>query len=57
MSDPGTGPGKQSSQPRGATVLEQIGGIRGLIYSSLPVLVPLLALPPLDHQLDGTVGE
>lgn len=39
MSDPGTGPGKQSSQPRGTTVLEQMGGIRGLIYSSLPVLV------------------
>jgi len=39
VSDPGTGPDKQSSQPRGTAVLEQMGGIRGLIYSSLPVLV------------------
>lgn len=39
MSDPGTDPGTQSSPARGAAVLEQMGGISGLIYSSLPVLV------------------
>lgn len=39
MSDPGTDPGTQSPPARGAAVLEQMGGISGLIYSSLPVLV------------------
>lgn len=39
MSDPGSDPGTQSSPARGAAVLEQMGGISGLIYSSLPVLV------------------
>ena len=39
MSDPGTEPGEQSSQRRGTAVLEQMGGFRGLIYSSVPVLV------------------
>ncbi len=39
MSDPGTEPGTQTPPPRGAAVLEQMGGISGLIYSSLPVLV------------------
>ncbi|MDN4522417.1 DUF3159 domain-containing protein [Mycolicibacterium austroafricanum] len=40
MSDPGTDPGKQQTSPaRGAAVLEQMGGISGLIYSSLPVVV------------------
>ena len=39
MSDPGSEPGTQTSSPRGATVLQQMGGISGLIYSSLPVLV------------------
>ncbi|KWX68447.1 DUF3159 domain-containing protein [Mycobacterium sp. NAZ190054] len=40
MSDPGTDPGKQETSPlRGAAVLEQMGGISGLIYSSLPVVV------------------
>jgi hypothetical protein len=39
VSDPGTDPGTQSSPARGAAVLEQMGGISGLIYSSLPVLV------------------
>ena len=37
MSDPGTEPGKQSSKAH--AVLEQMGGISGLIYSSLPVVV------------------
>lgn len=39
MSDPGNDPGTQSSPARGAAVLEQMGGVSGLIYSSLPVLV------------------
>ncbi|MCB0948508.1 MAG: DUF3159 domain-containing protein [Mycobacterium sp.] len=47
MSDPGTEPGTDTTspqraataQPRGAAVLQQMGGFRGLIYSSLPVLV------------------
>ena len=55
MSDPGTEPGAETtsahsaettsahsaaaSRPRGAAVLDQMGGIRGLIYSSLPVVV------------------
>ncbi|CAN3128524.1 DUF3159 domain-containing protein [Mycobacterium sp. smrl_JER01] len=40
MSDPGSDPGKQQTSPlRGAAVLEQMGGISGLIYSSLPVVV------------------
>jgi hypothetical protein len=40
VSDPGDRPGEQeTSQARGAAVLEQMGGISGLIYSSLPVLV------------------
>lgn len=46
MSDPDTEPGTETpsaqsvtSPPRGAAVLEQMGGISGLIYSSLPVLV------------------
>lgn len=39
MSEPGTDPGAQTSPARGAAVLEQMGGISGLIYSSLPVLV------------------
>lgn len=40
MSDPGTDPGKQQTSPaHGAAVLEQMGGISGLIYSSLPVVV------------------
>jgi len=39
VTDPGTEPGEQTSRPRGAAVLEQMGGVRGLIYSSLPVVV------------------
>lgn len=37
MSDPGAEPGKRSSKSH--AVLEQMGGISGLIYSSLPVVV------------------
>lgn len=36
MSDPGTEPGKRSSKAH--AVLEQMGGVSGLIYSSLPVV-------------------
>ncbi|GAC1405647.1 MAG: DUF3159 domain-containing protein [Mycobacterium sp.] len=36
MSDPGTEPGKQN---KANAVLEQMGGVSGLIYSSLPVAV------------------
>lgn len=39
MTDPGSEPGTQTSSPRGSTVLQQMGGVSGLIYSSLPVLV------------------
>lgn len=47
MSDPGTEPGTETTfsqsaattHPRGAAVLHQMGGIKGLIYSSLPVVV------------------
>lgn len=50
MRDPGIEPGADTtsettsahggtSRPRGAAVLDQMGGVRGLIYSSLPVLV------------------
>jgi hypothetical protein len=41
VSAPGTDPGSQQTTPpaRGAAVLEQMGGISGLIYSSLPVVV------------------
>ena len=43
MSDPGPEPGDGTKDPsspaRGAAVLEQMGGISGLIYSSLPVVV------------------
>ncbi|MEW5810944.1 MAG: DUF3159 domain-containing protein [Actinomycetota bacterium] len=39
MSEPGNDPGTGTSPARGAAVLEQMGGISGLIYSSLPVLV------------------
>ena len=36
MSDPGTEPGKPT---KAHAVLDQMGGISGLIYSSLPVVV------------------
>jgi ABC-type sugar transport system permease subunit len=38
VSEPGD-PGTPTSPARGAAVLEQMGGISGLIYSSLPVVV------------------
>ena len=38
MTEPGD-PGTPTSPARGAAVLEQMGGISGLIYSSLPVVV------------------
>ncbi|MGE2836728.1 DUF3159 domain-containing protein [Mycobacterium sp. SMC-4] len=39
MSAPDTDPDQQGAAPRGAAVLEQMGGVSGLIYSSLPVVV------------------
>jgi hypothetical protein len=44
VTDPGTEPGEQTKATsgfpaRGGAVLEQMGGISGLIYSSLPVLI------------------
>jgi len=44
VSDPGAEPGKETKATngfpaRGGAVLEQMGGISGLIYSSLPVVV------------------
>ena len=45
MSDPGTEPGKPTSKAH--AVLEQMGGVSGLIYSSLPVLV----FVPVSHCL------
>ncbi|WP_199178241.1 DUF3159 domain-containing protein [Mycobacterium hubeiense] len=38
MSDPGTEPGKHTST-RPHALLEQMGGVSGIIYSSLPVVV------------------
>lgn len=39
MSEPGTEPGKPTAPPTKAhAVLEQMGGVSGLIYSSLPVV-------------------
>ena len=42
MSDPGTEPGKQH---KANAVLEQMGGVSGLIYSSLPEPDPPSDLP------------
>lgn len=39
MTDPGNEPGTQTTSTRGATIVQQMGGITGLIYSSLPVVV------------------
>ena len=44
MSEPGASPGKHTAAlgvppARGGALLDQMGGVSGLIYSSLPVLV------------------
>lgn len=63
MSDPGTEPGKPSapnSQPnsRAHAVLDQMGGISGLIYSSLPVIafVPVSQLFGLMPAIATALG-
>ena len=56
MSDPGTEPGKPTA--RRNAVLEQMGGISGLIYSSLPVLVfvPVSTLFGLMPAIGAALG-
>ena len=56
MSDPGTNPGKRSTKAH--AVLEQMGGISGLIYSSLPVLafVPVSQLFGLTPAIISAMG-
>lgn len=56
MSDPGTEPGKRSSKSH--AVLEQMGGISGLIYSSLPVVafVPVSQFFGLTAAIYSALG-
>ncbi|AEV76023.1 Protein of unknown function (DUF3159) [Mycolicibacterium rhodesiae NBB3] len=56
MSDPGANPGKRSTKAH--AVLEQMGGISGLIYSSLPVLafVPVSQLFGLTPAIVSAMG-
>ena len=56
MSDPGTEPGKPNSKAH--AVLEQMGGISGLIYSSLPVVafVPVSQLFGLTAAIASALG-
>ena len=56
MSDPGTEPGKPNSKAH--AVLEQMGGISGLIYSSLPVVafVPVSQLFGLTPAIVSALG-
>ena len=56
MSDPGTEPGKRSSKAH--AVLEQMGGISGLIYSSLPVVafVPVSQFFGLTAAIYSALG-
>ncbi len=56
MSDPGTEPGKPTIKAH--AVLEQMGGISGLIYSSLPVLafVPVSQLFGLTAAIASALG-
>ena len=56
MSDPGTEPGKPTSKAH--AVLEQMGGISGLIYSSLPVVafVPVSQLFGLTAAIASALG-
>jgi Protein of unknown function (DUF3159) len=63
VSDPGTEPGKPSSptfkaNPKANAVLEQMGGISGLIYSSLPVVafVPVSQLFGLVPAVVAALG-
>ncbi|HEX2285824.1 MAG TPA: DUF3159 domain-containing protein [Mycobacterium sp.] len=56
MSDPGTEPGKPSTKAH--AVLEQMGGVSGLIYSSLPVVafVPVSSLFGLTAAIAAALG-
>ena len=56
MSDPGTEPGKPNSKAH--AVLDQMGGISGLIYSSLPVVafVPVSQLFGLTPAIVSALG-
>jgi hypothetical protein len=56
VSDPGADPGKRSSKAH--AVLEQMGGISGLIYSSLPVVafVPVSQLFGLTPAITSALG-
>ena len=55
MSRPGTEPGKQT---KAHAVLEQMGGVSGLIYSSLPVVafVPVSSLFGLQPAIIAALG-
>jgi len=56
VSDPGTKPGKPNSKAH--AVLEQMGGVSGLIYSSLPVVafVPVSQLFGLTPAIASALG-
>ncbi|MGZ5377903.1 MAG: DUF3159 domain-containing protein, partial [Mycobacterium sp.] len=56
MSDPGAEPGKRSSKAH--AVLEQMGGVSGLIYSSLPVVafVPVSQFFGLTTAIAAALG-
>jgi hypothetical protein len=56
VSEPGNEPGKQTSKAR--EVLEQAGGVSGLIYSSLPVaaFVPVSSLFGLTAAISAALG-
>lgn len=56
MSDPGTEPGKPTSKAH--AVLDQMGGISGIIYSSLPVVafVPVSQLFGLTAAVVSALG-
>ena len=59
MSNPGTEPGKQTTGPSKAhAVFEQMGGVSGLIYSSLPVVVfvPVSTLFGLTAAVAAALG-
>ena len=55
MSDPGEAPGKQSGAQ---AILDQMGGVKGLIYSSLPVLVfvPVSSTAGLMPAIGAALG-
>ncbi|OBG22947.1 hypothetical protein A5765_19550 [Mycolicibacterium celeriflavum] len=60
MSDPGTEPGKPSTEQtsKAHAVLQQMGGVSGLIYSSLPVLafVPVSQIFGLMPAIIAALG-